>query len=410
MNDRAVPGDEGLADDVGCERWHVGVGKRHQVSTSTDEPHWRRSGLDLQPAVTLRDSGLTHRRSRNMKEQVIGAVLFGSAAVSTLVTVGVVLVLLSETIAFFGEVSIVEFLADRGASFFRDIYNGTGGGDPLAALDHLWDLVWLGHVTNDTLAPVRALIQHRSTTRSGRPGLSSQFPPQAAGRWSLTEALRSEVPSTESLHALAVTLLERHGVVTREGVRSEGVAGGFAAVYPVLKAMEEEGYISEDEYRRADAKGHTGAATRNLSQGPAVPHVRAHRGLPVHIPGSSRSGSPPRLHRQGHTECRDHGGPTGWLALRPRRGGGARAGAAPRPRAAPPQGAPPPAAAGGATPGPPPPRPPRPPPPAPAAGRPASPAATRSTKRATRPGAGRQRPASRCPAIAAATPGHPGRG
>ncbi|MBW3557919.1 MAG: DEAD/DEAH box helicase, partial [Actinobacteria bacterium] len=44
-------------------------------------------------------------------------------------------------------------------------------------------------------------------------------------------------------HALAGALLERHGVLTREAVRGEGVSGGFAAVYPVLRAMEDAGRI-----------------------------------------------------------------------------------------------------------------------------------------------------------------------
>jgi ATP-dependent Lhr-like helicase len=38
-----------------------------------------------------------------------------------------------------------------------------------------------------------------------------------------------------------VQLLERHGVVTREAARAEGIAGGYAAVYPVLRALEESG-------------------------------------------------------------------------------------------------------------------------------------------------------------------------
>jgi ATP-dependent Lhr-like helicase len=46
---------------------------------------------------------------------------------------------------------------------------------------------------------------------------------------------------TERSHAQALALLERHGVVTREAVLAEGLAGGFASVYPVLKAMEEAG-------------------------------------------------------------------------------------------------------------------------------------------------------------------------
>ena len=41
----------------------------------------------------------------------------------------------------------------------------------------------------------------------------------------------------------ALALLERHGVVTREAVVSEGIGGGFSAVYPVLRALEEAGRV-----------------------------------------------------------------------------------------------------------------------------------------------------------------------
>jgi len=51
------------------------------------------------------------------------------------------------------------------------------------------------------------------------------------------------VTPTDAAHAWAVALLERHGVLTREAVRGEGVVGGFAGVYPVLRAMEEAGRI-----------------------------------------------------------------------------------------------------------------------------------------------------------------------
>ncbi|MDQ4069679.1 MAG: DEAD/DEAH box helicase, partial [Actinomycetota bacterium] len=47
--------------------------------------------------------------------------------------------------------------------------------------------------------------------------------------------------TTQRAHALATALLDRHGVLTREAVRGEGHPGGFAAVYPVLRAMEESG-------------------------------------------------------------------------------------------------------------------------------------------------------------------------
>ena len=48
---------------------------------------------------------------------------------------------------------------------------------------------------------------------------------------------------TERLHAQALALLERHGVLTREAVVSEGLEGGFSGVYPVLRALEEAGRI-----------------------------------------------------------------------------------------------------------------------------------------------------------------------
>jgi ATP-dependent Lhr-like helicase len=77
-------------------------------------------------------------------------------------------------------------------------------------------------------------------------------PPEAAGRWSLvadtlrtTAALAggSEPTGTEQRAALAVTLLERYGVVTRDAVAAEGLRGGFGAVYPVYREMEERGRV-----------------------------------------------------------------------------------------------------------------------------------------------------------------------
>ena len=38
-------------------------------------------------------------------------------------------------------------------------------------------------------------------------------------------------------------LVERHGVVTREAVLAEGVVGGFASVYGVLKVLEDRGQV-----------------------------------------------------------------------------------------------------------------------------------------------------------------------
>lgn len=54
----------------------------------------------------------------------------------------------------------------------------------------------------------------------------------------------TEAPvGTSELHAVAMQLLERHGVLTREAVLAEGVRGGFTGVYGILKVLEERGHV-----------------------------------------------------------------------------------------------------------------------------------------------------------------------
>jgi ATP-dependent helicase Lhr and Lhr-like helicase len=141
--------------------------------------------------------------------------------------------------------AIRQHLQRRGASFFPQLRAaGTDARNDEELLDALWDLVWAGEVTNDTFAPLRALSLPRSRSKARpRPGrLTALGPPRAAGRWSLVADLVGEERSpTERGYALATALLERHGVVTREAVVAEGIAGGYASVYPVLRAMEESG-------------------------------------------------------------------------------------------------------------------------------------------------------------------------
>src|SRR5205814_2030757 len=64
------------------------------------------------------------------------------------------------------------------------------------------------------------------------------------GRWALVAGPRaSKSSATEWATATAHQLLTRHGVITRETVAAEAVAGGFSAVYQVLKAMEDTGRV-----------------------------------------------------------------------------------------------------------------------------------------------------------------------
>jgi ATP-dependent Lhr-like helicase len=147
--------------------------------------------------------------------------------------------------------ALLAALSGGGAFFFRQLSDAAGATDDRETLAALWDLSWGGHVSGDTLAPVRAMLGGRGTHRPraatprgrygrGRPAMPVRSgPPNAVGRWSALP--EREADPTRRAHTLAETLLDRHGVVIRGAVMSERAPGGFAAVYRVLKAYEEAG-------------------------------------------------------------------------------------------------------------------------------------------------------------------------
>ncbi|MFF4105579.1 ATP-dependent helicase [Streptomyces sp. NPDC001903] len=155
--------------------------------------------------------------------------------------------------------AVLETLSGGYGLFFRQLAESVRAkwseATDLELSDAVWDLAWSGRLTNDTLSPLRSLLgsgrtagatahRARRTVPRGRYGtLSAQVsrpgPPTVSGRWSL---LPAQAPDpTHRAHALARTLLDRHGVVTRGAVAAEGVEGGFSAVYRVLSAFEDSG-------------------------------------------------------------------------------------------------------------------------------------------------------------------------
>jgi ATP-dependent Lhr-like helicase len=160
--------------------------------------------------------------------------------------------------------AVLEALGGGYGLFFRQIADhvrasGIEAADPELA-DAVWDLAWSGRLTNDTLAPLRALLgsgrtagstAHRAPRavprgrygslagRAPRATASRTGPPTTAGRWSLLPAVEQD--PTLRAHALTHVLLDRHGVVTRGAVAAEGIEGGFSAAYRVLAAFEETG-------------------------------------------------------------------------------------------------------------------------------------------------------------------------
>ena len=185
--------------------------------------------------------------------------------------------------------AVLAVLDGGGALFFRGLADrvaaslgpGTAGhemavgasrsGDQAVAAA-IWDLVWAGLLTNDTLAPLRTVLSsgrswvpaprpagsgtasgtrppltgpHNRSLAARRPGfgrgalLSQAGPPTVSGRWSLLPP--AEPDQTRRLHAVALSLLDRHGILIRGAAAAERSPGGFGALYPVLRAMEETG-------------------------------------------------------------------------------------------------------------------------------------------------------------------------
>ncbi|HUK33455.1 MAG TPA: hypothetical protein VLV86_06080 [Vicinamibacterales bacterium] len=159
------------------------------------------------------------------------------------------------------ETAILDHLRAHGASFFGPLHEAAGGGYPGETVTALWTMVWQGLITNDTFHALRAFTQSRTPRRRQRSPVAQAFrsrrsaPPSTEGRWTIVAGPERPRPRTSAARpfqgrdmtawaaAWAQQLLARHGVLTREAVASEGTAGGFGVVYPVLKAMEEAGRI-----------------------------------------------------------------------------------------------------------------------------------------------------------------------
>ena len=179
--------------------------------------------------------------------------------------------------------ALIAHLEHEGACFWTDLVRAASDADQpyddASVLAALWDLVWAGLVTNDSLAPLRAFVTSTGARSPGRitrgrprPGrLARLGPPAGAGRWSLVRSLiEPPVDATAAAHARALQLLERYGVLARESALGEGVAGGFAGVYPVLNELEARGHV-----RRGYFVAGLGAAQFALPG--AVDRLRAER-------------------------------------------------------------------------------------------------------------------------------------
>lgn len=202
--------------------------------------------------------------------------------------------------------AVLDRLAARGACFTFDLVGGVVGVGDWGETEveaAIWDLVWAGRITNDTFLPLASLGKRKrsaaarparglprgwrrgpragtaqagmragvSGARRGRAGML------AGGRWCLVGDLAppaGRVSDTEWSHAMATLLLDRHGVVAAETARSENVPGGFEALYPVLREMEEAGHIRRGYFVH-------GLAGRQFALPAAVERLRRERRGPA---------------------------------------------------------------------------------------------------------------------------------
>ena len=195
--------------------------------------------------------------------------------------------------------AILRRLETRGACFTFDLVRGVVGAGDWGETEveaAIWDLVWAGRITNDTFLPLESLGKRRRTP-SARPqprGLPRGWPRRpgrgrppagarrsraatlAGGRWSLVAGLAAPdaaVGDTEWAHATATLLLDRYGVVAAETARAENVPGGFEALYPVLREMEEVGHLRRGYFVH-------GLAGRQFALPVAVERLRRARRTP----------------------------------------------------------------------------------------------------------------------------------
>jgi len=134
---------------------------------------------------------------------------------------------------------VLEFLRQRGASFFADIVRGTAKLKAEVETG-LWELVAAGLVTADGFDNLRALIDPKRRAGQGR-GRTSR-PRHSAGRWSLLFSGQS-VDRVRAAEAICKILLERYGVVFRELLARENFEVKWRELLLGFRRLEDRGEV-----------------------------------------------------------------------------------------------------------------------------------------------------------------------
>ena len=133
----------------------------------------------------------------------------------------------------------LNYLRQRGASFFADLVRGTGKlkSEMETAL---WELVTAGMITADGFDNIRALIDPKRRSGQGR-GHNSR-PRHSIGRWSLLYA--HEVPDRARIaDATCWMLLKRYGIVFREVIARETIVPRWRELLIAFRRLEDRGEV-----------------------------------------------------------------------------------------------------------------------------------------------------------------------
>ncbi|HYL62715.1 MAG TPA: DEAD/DEAH box helicase [Candidatus Methylomirabilis sp.] len=135
--------------------------------------------------------------------------------------------------------AVLQFLRQRGASFFADIVRGTGKLKSEIETA-LWELVAAGLLTADGFDNLRALIDPKR--RSGQGSGRTLRPRHSAGRWSLLYTNENH-DRNRSLEATCWMLLRRYGIVFRELFAREAVLPKWRELLITFRRLEDRGEI-----------------------------------------------------------------------------------------------------------------------------------------------------------------------
>ncbi len=138
-----------------------------------------------------------------------------------------------------GAQKVLDFLRQRGASFFADIVRGT---EKLKAEIEtaLWELVAAGLVTADGFDNLRSLIDPKR--RSGQGSGRAMRPRHNAGRWALLHA-EEVVERPRAVEAACWMLLRRYGIVVRDVLAREANLPPWRELLGGFRRLEDRGEI-----------------------------------------------------------------------------------------------------------------------------------------------------------------------